>query len=312
VPLSLAELAWSMNADRLAEQIVPAFRERGIRTVLLKGSTLRQLLYATHETRGYGDVDLLVDPADWQAAHALLADLGFEEALADLGHPRMESEASYAWRRGRDEVDLHTTLFGLAAPAEVVWRVLSSRTVPFRLGSIETEALAPGPRSMHVALHAAQHGWEEEGPLEDLRRAIAQVPEETWRDAADAAGALGAQGAMALGLRMFPEGARLADSLGLDERGAEHVAMRIEAVPLSEGFDELRRQPGLRAKARMVRGELFPRPAFMRWWSPLASRGRRGLAAAYVWRVVYLAWKTPRGYRAWRRARSGGSPSSSS
>ena len=41
----------------------------------------------------------------------------------------------------------------------------------------------------------------------------------------------------------------------------------------------------------------------MRWWSPLARRGRLGLALAYPWRIAYLLRQTGPGIRAWRKAR---------
>ncbi len=51
-------------------------------------------------------------------------------------------------------------------------------------------------------------------------------------------------------------------------------------------------------------GELFPRPEFMRWWSPLARRGRLGLVLSYPRRWLWLALQAPRGLWAVRRARA--------
>jgi hypothetical protein len=78
-------------------------------------------------------------------------------------------------------------------------------------------------------------------------------------------------------------------------------------VPTAEGIDSLL-APGqsLRWRISTVARELFPRPDFMRWWSPLARRGPLGLALSYPWRWAFLAWNAPRGLLAVRRARRGG------
>jgi hypothetical protein len=69
------------------------------------------------------------------------------------------------------------------------------------------------------------------------------------------------------------------------------------------GFEWLSRVPGFRAKARLVAGKLVPDVQFMRAWSPLARRGRVGLAAAYAFRILWLAWHAIPGFIAWLRAR---------
>ena len=53
----------------------------------------------------------------------------------------------------------------------------------------------------------------------------------------------------------------------------------------------------------MLIGELAPPPTYMRDWTPVGRRGRIGLALAYLYRPLWLAWWAPRGYLAWRRAK---------
>ena len=83
--------------------------------------------------------------------------------------------------------------------------------------------------------------------------------------------------------------------------------IRFEDVPTAEGIDALLR-PGVGTKQRalILLGEFFPRPDFMRWWTPLARRGRLGLVASYPWRWVKLLSQAPRGLLAVRRARGTG------
>ena len=60
---------------------------------------------------------------------------------------------------------------------------------------------------------------------------------------------------------------------------------------------------GVAARARYAASRAFPSPAAMRAWSPLARRGGLGLAAAYAWRVPWLAARLVPALRAVRAAR---------
>jgi hypothetical protein len=298
--------AFTMHVDRAGAQTVDALAQRDIPAIVLKGPAIATWLYREREApRTYGDIDLIVPPHRWEDAHACLRELGFVPELTDLAHPRMESEASYAYRRSDEVIDLHTTFFGLGAPTERVWKVLRAHTTPLRLSNRDVLMLAEGPRAMHIALHAAQHGRAADRLMEDLRRALDQVPESVWQEAARIAGLLDARPAFATGLRLLPEGEALAERLGVAGEHSARASLRIDGVPLSEGFEELRQTRGLRAKVGLVVSELFPRPSFMQWWTPLARRGRRGLVASYPYRLAYLAMRAPQGYLAWRRAQGG-------
>jgi hypothetical protein len=68
-------------------------------------------------------------------------------------------------------------------------------------------------------------------------------------------------------------------------------------------MNRLLEMDGTTTRARYVASRAFPSPAAMRAWSPLARRGRFGLAAAYVWRVPWLATRLVPALRAVRAAR---------
>ena len=103
---------------------------------------------------------------------------------------------------------------------------------------------------------------------------------------------------------LVPAGLAVASRLGLDRLTSADAALRVTRTPLASGVEHLAQTPGARGKLRVLRSELFPTASFLRWWSPVARKGGAlGLAAAYVWRWVWMAWHGIPGYLAWRNAR---------
>jgi Uncharacterised nucleotidyltransferase len=295
----------NLAIDRLAAEIAGEFAAVGIESVVLKGPVLAAWLYPG-EVRPYGDADLLVPPGSWDAAVAVLERLGFADRLGPLAHPRMESFASTAFIRGErdeDNLDLHCALHGLEADPARVW---SGFAAVQEIGGAELRVPGRPALALHVALHAAHH--TEPKPVEDLRRALALGDEELWAQARELARELDGEPAFASGLRRLPAGEELARRLAIgDEVRSVRHEIRHERVPLAEGIDGLLApDQSFSERARTVAGEVFPRPDFLRWWSPLARRGRLGLALAYPWRWLWLLWSAPRGLLAVRRARRRG------
>jgi hypothetical protein len=295
--------ARTLAVDFLTANITQQLEDDGIESILLKGPAVANWLYHGRPARGYGDSDLLVSPENWERAQELLQELGFVDALGPLAHPRMESITSYSWVRGEDNVDLHCSLWGLGAEPAKVWEVLSARTAPMKVGGREVRVLAPAPRALHVGLHAAQHGIEAGKTRYDLELAIEHLPEEVWVEAAGIAAELDATPAFATGLAVTPEGTALAERLGIASARSTEALLAAAPVPMAQGFNQLAKAPGLRAKLALVVEELFPTPSFMRWWSPMARRGPVGLAAAYLWRPIWFVLRAPPGFLTWRRAR---------
>jgi hypothetical protein len=287
--------------DRLAGEIAGAFAAAGIDTLVLKGPVLAAWLYPG-EVRPYGDADLLVSPADWDRAVALLEQLGFSDHLGPMAHPRMESMRSTAFLRGEDNVDLHGALHGLDADPAAIWAAFREGAQRQAIGDAELLTPRRAPLVLHVALHASHHG--EGKALEDLRRALAAAGDDTWREALALALALDGVAAFASGLRLIPEGEAMAQRLGVEHERAVRYELRREDVPTAEALDALF-APGVSGRTRVatIAHELAPRAEFMRWWTPLARRGRLGLLLSYPWRWLWLAAHAPRGALAVVRAR---------
>jgi len=308
-PLHTFAAASNLLVDRLIVEVLDAFAAASIEAILLKGPAIAGWLYAEDEIRAYGDGDFLVARAKWEAASAVLRELGFHEDIARLEHPNLESFASYPWGRetegaGVQSIDMHATLAGILAGFPRVWSILSRDTAEIVVAGRRVRILGEPARTMHIALHAAHHHGGK--PMRDLERALERLDDRLWREAAEVAEALDATAAFATGLRLTPASDALARRLGVHEAYSVAAALKVANVPLSEGLEHLATTPGVRAKLTLAWRELMPTSDFLRWWSPaLTTRGPLGLAAAYVWRVGWLIGHLPRALLAWRRAHRG-------
>jgi Uncharacterised nucleotidyltransferase len=298
--------ARSLAIDRVTAEVVIALGSAGVPAILLKGPSVALWLYPGGAGRPYFDSDLLVSPEGLARAEGVLASLGFVDVLAGTMADERGSHAT-PWLRVRDGawIDLHRSIPGVAAPDQELWAELVAGAEPMAVGGATVSILAPVARVMLVALHAAHHGIRSGTPLQDLTRAVGQVDPTLWQAAAALAGRLDATPAFAVGLRLLPAGAAIATQLNLPQSISVEVALRADTAPtLALGFAALHNLPGRRAKLAYLQHNLVPSPAFMRFWSPMASRGRPGMLAAYVWRWLWLFWHVIPGYRAWRHAYS--------
>ena len=293
-----------LRVDHAGATAIRALESAGIPSILLKGPSIARWLYESDEARAYADCDLLVPPHSFAAAVETLRALGFQPEVDEDAMPRWWREHALTTLHSDHEamVDLHRSLPGVEADDDLLWTTLSAITDEIVVGGVTARTLTESGRLMHIALHAAQHGGASRD-LDVLMRALSRANQTAWRQAAELAAVVDAQGAFALGLNMIPEGARLAERLGLDSPAAIDVELRatgaVEALTVARFYDA----PGVRARFALVGHKLLPPATFMRKWSPMARRGRSGLALAYLYRPVWVIRRSPRALRAWRDAR---------
>jgi hypothetical protein len=294
----------SLTVDLVTAEVMTALTNAGVPSILLKGPSVALWLYPGGAGRCYVDSDILVPLEGWAAAGRVLASLGFIDWMAGTTADEQDPAAT-PWQRSRDRaaVDLHRSLRGLGVSPSDAWRVLSAQTEPMDVAGATVQVLTPPGRALNLALHAAHEGIQNRQCVEDLRRALDQLPPHPWDGAAELAARLGAEAAFAAGLRLLPAGEILATRLQLPV--SRSVVVRLRAgtpPPLALGFAALGERPGWSAKLRFVQHNALPTAAFMRFSNPLARRGGIALGAAYAWRWLLLLWHAIPGYRAWRRA----------
>lgn len=294
----------TLTVDLLTGRVIRSLREVGIPSILLKGPAIARWLYDEGAVRSYVDTDLLLAPEDLPRAERLLADLGFErEGLGTIPDDWPRHARTWLHADGTN-VDLHRTLVGVGVDPAELWEVLSEQTETMRVGGVDVNVLRPPARALVLALHAAKDGGRIAKVRHDLGHAVQRLPVDLWEETSSLASRLNATASLAAGLRMTPRGEALATQLRLPSDTVMGLALRAHgAPPLAVGLDWLFTTSGARKKAILVARKVVPPPVFLRAWTPLARRGRLGLAAAYVWRPVWVAWRSGPALWAWWRAR---------
>jgi Uncharacterised nucleotidyltransferase len=297
----------NLAVDAVTSEVVAALEKERVGAILLRGPAIARWLYDEEAgpVRAYDDVDLLIGPRDIERGQRVLGGLGFVNRFAAFAPGESVEHSSEWWRAGTvAAVDLHRTLLGVGVDPSELWRELASNSDRLAVARYEVQVPSKPGRVLIVALHAAHHGIGETKPLRDLAAAIEREDPSLWADVARVAERLSATPAFAAGLQLLPEGARIANQLGIAAAVDTDAALLAGSpAPTAYGFARLAATPGLRGKLAFLARKLVPTPAFMRYAFSVARRGRMGLALAYLWRPVWLLLHAGPGLVAWLRAR---------
>ena len=162
-------------------RLCTAMAAEGIRCLTVKGTTLSQLLFNDPVWRGYGDVDLLVDPAKFLDAQATLQRHGYIPMLP-WGTPVDTPSPSREFLRDLDfhhpdghRVELHQRLTEdptlLPFEFDVLWR--DRRGIPGFPPSVQT--LSAEHCALYLVIHGAEHAWGRLRWLGDFQSVFADL-----------------------------------------------------------------------------------------------------------------------------------------
>lgn len=301
-----AERAVAMHTlllDAVAARSIGVLARHGVPAVLLKGRVTASWLYAD-SVRRYGDVDLLVDPAQRDRAVEVLGAAGYRHWLA--GASAVEYGTNELELVGPNGVciDLHHTLLGVAAEPARCWAVLSARTERMVVGGREVPVLDPPARAMHLALHVAQNGPADVKAVADLERGLDQLPAGLWAAALALAVAVDGLPAFAAGLRAVPAGRPVADRLGLGSPRSIELVLRGWSAPTEALQVQRFLEAGTwRRRLSFLGRKFWPTRAYMFGHHPTSRAGARLLLTARLRRLRTLPTKAGRALWNWNRAR---------
>ncbi|HSI26006.1 MAG TPA: nucleotidyltransferase family protein, partial [Aeromicrobium sp.] len=148
----------ALALDGAAADVVRALAAANIAHLLLKGPAMAHWLYAEDpSSRTYTDVDLLVSPADFEAAEDVIAGMGFLRPVSGY-RDRIESWVpESAWERPGAPptfVDLHRGFHGVPVGAwDSFWTVMDEQTALIEVGGAHMRI----PDAAGCALIAALH-----------------------------------------------------------------------------------------------------------------------------------------------------------
>jgi len=307
-----AKASWRLVArdlalDQAAVDTVAVLRSAGIDALLIKGPVTASRLYAAEaHSRHYCDVDLLVAPADFDAAERALAEAGYRPANAGLRsseHPWREAPWLTPGPIGVP-IDLHRALAWVDDP-EALWTALwRDHTSVTMLGSS-----IPAPdlvgTALIVAMHAGRPGASEQ-PYRDLSRAVELFNDTQWSSAVELAREVGAIAGFAFGFDSVPAARPLLRRLGLYAQIP--TVMRMHTPGLSPAGAAIRRVLAAESPwelMRIIATGVWPSPAYMRRKCAAYDIGHVDLMTAHVQRWSRLFSTLPQGLAEFRRARSG-------
>lgn len=298
--------------DLLTAHTVGLLRARGIDCLLLKGPGLIARLYPGDPmSRAYTDVDILVAPADFDAASRVLVDAGYVWRLQGV------KDGEFSWHEAPltappgliGTVDLHRGFAGVARHSEL-FDLLGGERERMTVGGTTVDVPGPVGATLLVLLHAAAPG-KARHPRADLERADAVIDADTWLAAVRWGRALGADDAVAAAVDLLSPGHRdlltaalhrtdlaIPAHLWLAGRQQPRLGVNLARV--------LYEQSGPWAITRQIARRVFPSPAFITLWDPRAVEGPHRLALAYATRLRLAVTGTPRAVRDLRRARRSG------
>lgn len=307
LPPAILRAARRLGVDVECARVWKALVAAGVHPILLKGPAVARWLYETGE-RDYGDIDLLISSGQASTATETLRSLGFAEPLKESPGDRRRIAREWYSPAQRPPVDLHTNLLGVGVDDELAWSLLTRDTEFLEVAGVHMRSLGIVARTLHIAMHAGQHGRAVGHVIEDLARAVEQVPIEVWRKAAALARELDATGVMRAGLVLDAKGSDVLEHISLPTMttvDSQLLSSSLSPWPLNVALalEWASKRAGVMNKVRYVLRRVFRSPAWMREHEPGARDGMKGLTLAYVRRLKRLMESSPAAFRAWIRAR---------
>jgi Uncharacterised nucleotidyltransferase len=211
--------------------LINLLSENGIRAIPFKGPSLALEAFGDLSSREFGDLDLLLRPADMAKARELLESRGYRPEIKMDGATEaayLKSEHAFQYLRDEDHlvVELHWRLedhyLKFPFDTEKLWSSASSQ----QLFGNTVACLSPEILFLYLCMHGAKHYWERLEWIACLPAVIRTYVQMKWPDVIEMARSMG-------GLRILHLGLLLANQLDPSELTQAPLAM-LGRDPIAE------------------------------------------------------------------------------
>lgn len=145
------------------QQVLTAITEAHLPVMVLKGADLASTIYPRPELRHYGDVDLMVKPADLAAVIAILERLGYHYHQEYRFETISKQRAAFVYVR---EVSLgflvfeihispHHNEFGIAFDTDSIW----NRARPITVAGVAVQGMGLADLFLYLCWHYRSHAF---------------------------------------------------------------------------------------------------------------------------------------------------------
>lgn len=157
-------------------EIASAFEAAGLTWLVMKGPVVASMLYTDPGDRAYGDLDLLVDRADFPAAVRALEEMGYRHAIRNWALAERQIAGQIELSTDVMSIDLHWNLHYDAAAREsfdLRPREMLGRSRVVSLGPLNVPTFDPADTLVSLCFHAARSDGHRLMWLKDIERSLA-------------------------------------------------------------------------------------------------------------------------------------------
>ena len=186
-PARVAGVVQQVVVTRQLEELLRAFNQAGIDTILLKGTAFWNWLYEPGE-RPVSDIDIMVRQGDFDRACKVVQEAGYRHKGESTGRratERASHNCGFFPPRIKEKqvfLEVHRR-FTHASRYDIDAEGLFQRSVQCKVGEQGTSRLSPEDNLLHLAIHKSVHngGFDTDmRNLEDAHRII-QVSDVDWQ-----------------------------------------------------------------------------------------------------------------------------------
>ena len=160
-------------------RVLTLLQHRGVPAIALKGPVLAQSYYGDYTLRECSDLDILVKPADAEAAYQTLLDTGY--ALSSVLWNTPKQKALYEkyfhhynlYNPIRNvQIELHWKLTSSIGNAKNVVELNWNNTISQKIGGLAIQVLNPYGNFIYLCIHGGVHQWKRLFWVQDIARII--------------------------------------------------------------------------------------------------------------------------------------------